>query len=138
MNVMGYWVGGVLCATVSQSVLGQGYPLKPVRVIVGTAAGGGVDAISRIVASKLGERWPQPIVVENRAGAGGAVASEFVAKVGPRLLGHIAHVIGRVAQGRRWPRLVGVGAAFLHGPLDLFDGQGQRLTSSHEDCILWI
>lgn len=81
MNVMGYWVGGVLCATVAQSVLGQGYPLKPVRVIVGTAAGGGVDAISRIVASKLGERWPQPIVVENRAGAGGAVASEFVAKV---------------------------------------------------------
>ena len=81
MNVMGYWVGGVLCATVAQSVLGQGYPFKPVRVIVGTAAGGGVDAISRIVASKLGERWPQPIVVENRAGAGGAVASEFVAKV---------------------------------------------------------
>ena len=81
MNVMGYWVGGVLCATVAQSVLGQGYPLKPVRVIVGTAAGGGVDAISRIVASKLGERWAQPIVVENRAGAGGAVASEFVAKV---------------------------------------------------------
>lgn len=80
MNVMGYWIGGVLCATVAQSVLGQGYPLKPVRVIVGTAAGGGVDAISRIVASKLGERWPQPIVVENRAGAGGAVASEFVAK----------------------------------------------------------
>ena len=43
MNVMGYWVGGVLCTTVAQSVLGQGYPLKPVRVIVGTAAGGGVS-----------------------------------------------------------------------------------------------
>lgn len=70
----------MLCTSFAQSVLGQGYPLKPVRVIVGTAAGGGVDAISRIVASKLGERWSQPIVVENRAGGGGAVASEFVAK----------------------------------------------------------
>ncbi len=57
--------------------------MKPVRIIVGTAAGGGVDTISRIVGQKLTERWPQPVVVENRAGAGGAVGSEVVAKSAP-------------------------------------------------------
>ena len=61
----------------------QTFPAKPVRVVVGTAAGGGVDAISRITGARLAERWPHAIVVENRAGAGGAVASEFVAKSVP-------------------------------------------------------
>ena len=61
----------------------QTFPVKPVRIIVGTAAGGGVDAISRITGARLAERWPHAIVVENRAGAGGAVASEFVAKSVP-------------------------------------------------------
>ena len=63
--------------------MAQTFPVKPVRIIVGTAAGGGVDAISRIVGAKLGERWPHTVVVENRAGAGGAVGSEFVAKSAP-------------------------------------------------------
>mgnify|MGYP003348959974 CR=1 FL=1 len=63
--------------------MAQTFPVKPVRIIVGTAAGGGVDAISRIVGAKLGERWPHAVVVENRAGAGGAVGSEFVAKSAP-------------------------------------------------------
>jgi tripartite-type tricarboxylate transporter receptor subunit TctC len=69
--------------TPGAQALGQTFPAKPMRIVVGTAAGGGVDAISRIVGARLGERWPQPVVVENRAGAGGAVGSEFVAKAAP-------------------------------------------------------
>jgi tripartite-type tricarboxylate transporter receptor subunit TctC len=56
------------------------YPARPIRIIVGTSAGGGVDTISRIVGQKLTERLAHPVVVENRAGAGGAVGSEIVAK----------------------------------------------------------
>ncbi len=63
-----------------QGVAGTGYPVKPVRVIVGTAAGGGVDTISRITGQKLSEKWSQQVIVENRPGAGGAVGSEVVAK----------------------------------------------------------
>jgi tripartite-type tricarboxylate transporter receptor subunit TctC len=59
------------------------YPARPIRIIVGTSAGGGVDTISRIVGQKLTERLAHPVVVENRAGAGGAVGSEIVAKAAP-------------------------------------------------------
>ena len=74
---------GILCAALSLAATAQPYPAKPVRIIAGTAAGGGVDAISRIVGTRLAERWSQQVVVENRAGAGGALGSEFVAKSAP-------------------------------------------------------
>ena len=74
---------GILCAALGLAATAQPYPAKPVRIIAGTAAGGGVDAISRIVGTRLAERWSQQVVVENRAGAGGAVGSEFVAKSAP-------------------------------------------------------
>ncbi|HSQ03332.1 MAG TPA: tripartite tricarboxylate transporter substrate-binding protein, partial [Burkholderiales bacterium] len=67
----------VLCAA---SVYAQPYPAKPIRIIVGTSAGGGVDTISRILGQKLPEQLGQQVVVENRPGAGGAVGSELVAK----------------------------------------------------------
>jgi len=61
----------------------QGYPAKPIRVVVSLAPGGGVDTISRIVAQKLGERWGQQVVVENRPGGGGALGADIVAKSPP-------------------------------------------------------
>ncbi len=72
-----------IAVSMIHTAAGQTFPVKPVRIIVGTAAGGGVDTISRIAGQKLTERWPQPVVVENRAGAGGAVGSEIVAKSAP-------------------------------------------------------
>ncbi len=59
------------------------YPAKPVRLLVGFTPGGGVDILSRLVAQKLGERWGKTVVVDNRAGAAGNIATEIVARSAP-------------------------------------------------------
>ena len=56
------------------------YPTKPVRIIVPQAPGGASDALARIIGQRLSERWHQPVVVENRAGAGGLIGTDAVAK----------------------------------------------------------
>lgn len=58
----------------------QTFPVKPVRIIVGFAAGGGADAQARIVAEALQKKYGQPVTVDNRPGAGGRLAAEAVAK----------------------------------------------------------
>ncbi len=61
----------------------EGYPNRPVRILVGFAAGGANDIVTRIVAQKLTEAWGQTIVVDNRGGAGGNIAGELAAKAPP-------------------------------------------------------
>ena len=61
----------------------QTYPAKPIRIIVGAGSGGGVDTISRLVGQQFDQSWRQQVVVENKPGAGGAVASDQVAKSPP-------------------------------------------------------
>src|SRR5262249_59260459 len=56
------------------------WPTRPTRLVVGAAAGGGTDIAARVVAQALSEILAQPVVVENRAGAGGTTAAESVAK----------------------------------------------------------
>ena len=72
----------------------QAYPSKVIKIVVPTAPGGGNDAMARIVASKLQERWKSAVIVENKAGANGAIASEYVARSAPDgytlLFGYIA------------------------------------------------
>jgi tripartite-type tricarboxylate transporter receptor subunit TctC len=58
----------------------QGFPERPVRIIVPFAAGGAVDDLARIVGAKLGNAFRQPVVVENHAGAGGNLGADVVAK----------------------------------------------------------
>jgi tripartite-type tricarboxylate transporter receptor subunit TctC len=62
---------------------GAQYPAKPVRLLVGFAPGGGVDILARQLAQKLTERWGKPVVVENRSGAAGNIATGIVAKSEP-------------------------------------------------------
>lgn len=60
-----------------------GWPERPIRLIVPYAPGGSTDIIGRLVAQELGPLLPQPVVVENRAGAASAVGSQFVARAAP-------------------------------------------------------
>jgi len=55
------------------------FPNKPIRVIIGFAAGGGNDLFARVVGQKLSEILKQPVVIENKPGAGGRLSAEFVA-----------------------------------------------------------
>jgi tripartite-type tricarboxylate transporter receptor subunit TctC len=72
----------LLCLLATQA-LAQNFPTKPVRWIVPFPPGGATDIIARIVAAKMSEAWKEPVLVENRAGAAGAIGSEAVARAAP-------------------------------------------------------
>ena len=74
---------GFFLALFASVALAQTYPAKPVRLVVAFTPGSSTDIIGRAVAAKLQEMWGQPVVVENRAGAGGTVGSEFVLRADP-------------------------------------------------------
>jgi tripartite-type tricarboxylate transporter receptor subunit TctC len=61
----------------------DGYPAKPIRIVVPFPPGGATDEAARLIATKMGEHWGQPVVVDNRPGAGGNVGSDVVAKSTP-------------------------------------------------------
>ncbi|HSW19151.1 MAG TPA: tripartite tricarboxylate transporter substrate binding protein [Ramlibacter sp.] len=58
----------------------QAWPSGPIRIVVGFPPGGGADALARVVALKLQDSWKQPVVVENKPGASGTLAAEYVAQ----------------------------------------------------------
>ncbi len=70
----------VLTSALATGVHAQTYPAKPVRVLVGSAAGGPIDLVARLTGQKLTEAFEQQFVIENRTGAGGTIAGELVAK----------------------------------------------------------
>lgn len=70
----------VLCVG---NVLAQSYPSKPVRIVVPMVAGGSIDALARMIGQRLTEAWKQPVLVDNRGGAGGNVGANVVAKAEP-------------------------------------------------------
>ena len=77
-------IGTLLLALVfSGAALAQSYPTKPVRFIVSFPPGGSADLISRAIAPRMSEKLGQPVVVENRAGAGGMIGVDAVAKSPP-------------------------------------------------------
>jgi tripartite-type tricarboxylate transporter receptor subunit TctC len=70
--------GAVALPAVSRIARAQAYPTRPVRIIVGFAAGGGNDIVARLIGQWFSERLGQPVLVENRIGAGGNIATEAV------------------------------------------------------------
>src|SRR2546426_2621809 len=75
--------GCVLVCLSGVTALAQEYPARPIRLIVPIGAGGGTDILARHVAQKLGERFRQAAIVENRPGAGSLIGTEYVAKAAP-------------------------------------------------------
>ena len=69
--------------TLASTVRAQPYPMRPITLVVPVAAGGGVDAVARILAGKMREALKQSVVVENRPGAGSMIGANFVAKAAP-------------------------------------------------------
>ena len=67
----------------SSSALAQNYPSKPIKIVVPFPVGGIADIYSRLIGNRWSEAWGQPVVVENRTGAGGNIAAELVAKSPP-------------------------------------------------------
>jgi tripartite-type tricarboxylate transporter receptor subunit TctC len=67
----------------ASTAMGQGYPNKPVHVVVPFTAGSATDILARTFGQKLSEMWSQPVVVDNRPGAGGTIGAAVVAKSAP-------------------------------------------------------
>jgi tripartite-type tricarboxylate transporter receptor subunit TctC len=70
-------------AFVAAPALAQSYPQRPIRVIVPLAAGGQTDVVARLLAQKLSETFRQPIIIDNRAGAGGSIGTETAVRANP-------------------------------------------------------
>jgi tripartite-type tricarboxylate transporter receptor subunit TctC len=76
-------LAAVLALLFVHAAIGQGYPSRPVRLVIAAAPGGSTDVLGRVFAQRLSERLGQPFVPENRGGGGGVVAADFVAKSSP-------------------------------------------------------
>src|SRR4249920_2179428 len=77
------WLATIALCAAAGGVLAQGYPAKPIRVVVGFPPGGGNDIIARLVGAKMQNNWGQPVVIDNKPGANSIIAAEFVAKSAP-------------------------------------------------------
>lgn len=82
-RTMTWALAATALAAATGTARAQAWPARPVRLLVGYSAGGGVDAMARLVAPRLSERLGQTVVVENRTGAAGLIAGDAVAKAAP-------------------------------------------------------
>src|SRR5262245_25040831 len=73
----------LLLAILSAAALAQGYPQKAIRFVVPFPPGGATDGLARILGERMSDAWKQPVPIDNRAGAGGNIAAEIVAKSPP-------------------------------------------------------
>jgi tripartite-type tricarboxylate transporter receptor subunit TctC len=90
MVKIGGWQGPVVaaalvvaCGIEARHAAAQEFPTRPMRLLVGVAAGGGTDFVARMLAQRMNEAWGQPVIVDNRTGATGLIALELTAKAPP-------------------------------------------------------
>jgi tripartite-type tricarboxylate transporter receptor subunit TctC len=95
-------LGGIFALAAVPHALAQTYPSKPIKMIVPFPAGGTTDIVARIVAQRMTESMGQPVVVDNRGGAGGAIGADLVAKAAPDgytiMMHNISFPLSSVAQ----------------------------------------
>src|ERR1700741_1145592 len=75
-------LAALLCG-VSAQLLAQAYPAKPVHIVVPFPPAGAADLLTRALGKKLSESWGQPVIADNRPGAGGNIGAEAAAKSAP-------------------------------------------------------
>ena len=83
MNALRRVVAGAALAFLSFAAVAQSYPARPIRLMVPYAAGGVSDILGRVLAQKMSELLGQPMIVENRGGAGGTLGTGLIAEAGP-------------------------------------------------------
>jgi tripartite-type tricarboxylate transporter receptor subunit TctC len=87
------FVTGVAASIALPMARAQQIPTQPVRIIVGFAPGGGTDILARVIGQKLADMWKTTVIVENKAGASGTIAADYVAKqAGDGTVLHMAHI----------------------------------------------
>jgi tripartite-type tricarboxylate transporter receptor subunit TctC len=74
---------GVLVAATGFDIPALAFPTKPIRFIVPTSPGGGVDIVARAIGQRLTESWGQPVIIDNRSGAAGTIGAELAARAAP-------------------------------------------------------
>ena len=94
-----------LCAAatlLASGAVAQSFPVKPIRLVVPFAPGGGTDVTARYMAAKLSDKFGQPVIVDNRPAASGVVGADLVAKATPD--GHTLLVVSVTSSARRFRR----------------------------------
>src|SRR5690349_20336548 len=87
------FIAGAAATIAIPTLRAQALPAGPVRIIVGFAPGGGTDILARVIGQKLGDMWHTSVIVENKAGASGAIAADYVAKQpSDGTVLHMAHI----------------------------------------------
>jgi tripartite-type tricarboxylate transporter receptor subunit TctC len=100
------WVGLLATSVLWTSLAGaQGFPTKPVKIIVPFTAGSATDILARTVGQKLSEMWGQPVVIDNRAGAGGTIGAGIVAKSPADGLTLMVHSAAQAVNAAIYPTL---------------------------------
>src|SRR6476620_2752343 len=83
MRASGLLLGSILVAALTASSSAQQFPTKPITLVVPYAPGGNVDISARVLQAGIGDALGQPIIIENRPGAGGLIAGDYVARAAP-------------------------------------------------------
>ena len=76
-------IAGLWLVMLSMPATASEFPVRPVRIVVPIGPGSSMDIIARVLGQKLNEQWAQPVIVDNRAGAGGSIGADTVAKAAP-------------------------------------------------------